>query len=131
MSTEHENNEPQHPSYPLPAPPEPAGYGTPPPGYPAYGYYPAPYPLPRNEPMAVASLVLAVTGLATCGLTAVIGAIFGHIARKRIRAHAPHLEGDGLAQAGIIIGWIIGAIGIAYWVFILVIAILGITGVIE
>jgi hypothetical protein len=48
--------------------------------------------------MAIAALVCAVIGLGP------IGAILGHVARKQIRETGE--QGDGMALAGIIVGWI-------------------------
>ena len=54
--------------------------------------------------MAIVSLILSLVGLVT-GITAPIGAVLGHMARKQIRETGE--EGDGLALAGIIIGWVL------------------------
>jgi hypothetical protein len=58
--------------------------------------------------MAVASLVCSIAGLVTCGLScgvvSLVGAILGHAARRQIRERGE--GGDGMAVAGIIIGWI-------------------------
>ena len=54
--------------------------------------------------MAIVSLILSLAGLVTV-VTAPIGAVLGHMARRQIRETGE--EGDGLALAGIIVGWII------------------------
>ena len=92
-----------------------ASSGYPPPGYPAaapgYGY-PAPRP---NNGMAIASMVVSIVGvLGLCGYglggyIGIVGAILGHVSRKQIRERGE--QGDGMAMAGIILGWI--ATGIA------------------
>ena len=72
---------------------------------------------PSTNGMAIASLVCSLAGLATCGLTSIVGAILGHVARRQIRERGE--GGDGLALAGIISGWIIFALaaaGIALYV---------------
>lgn len=105
------------PAYPPPPgygaggyPPPPPGYGgggypPPYPGYPPYGY-----PPPRTtNGMAIAALVCSLSGFLTF-LSAPVGAILGHIARKQIRERGE--EGDGMALAGIVIGWIITGLGI-------------------
>lgn len=83
-----------------------ASYGVPnsPPGPPGYGYTPYPYPAaaPPTNSMAIAALVCALAGFAV-GLSAPVGAILGHIARRQIRERGE--QGDGMALAGIIIGW--------------------------
>jgi hypothetical protein len=99
-----------------------AAYSAQPAAYPAYGYgTPAvvmPVPAaPSTNGMAIASLVCSLAGLATCGVTAIIGAILGHVARRQIRERGE--GGDGLALAGIISGWIIFALyalGIAAYI---------------
>lgn len=76
-------------------------------GYPAYGA-----PPPANPPtngLAIASLVCSLAGLLTC-ISAPVGAVLGHVARKQIRERGE--GGDGLAFAGIIVGWIVTALGI-------------------
>jgi hypothetical protein len=88
------------------------GYGYPP-GYTGYGQ-----PVAANPPtngMAVASMVVSIVALAgLCayglgGYLGIVGAILGHVARRQIRDR--HEAGDGMALAGIIVGWI--ATGIA------------------
>ena len=94
----------------------PAGY--PPQGYPvpAYGGYPYPVaaPIPVNG-RAIAALVLGILGvLGLCGyfvpgLVGIVGALLGHSARRQIRAAAAQgqpQQGDGMAVAGMITGWI-------------------------
>jgi hypothetical protein len=45
-----------------------------------------------------------------------VGAILGHVGRKKIQRD-PNLAGEGLALAGIIVGWILGAGFIVYLLF--------------
>ena len=77
-----------------------AGYQPPPQTPYPYGYQVGP---PTNS-KAIASLVTSLAMLAFCFPLAVIGAILGHIARREIRERGE--GGDGLALAGIIIGWL-------------------------
>ncbi|XTZ14042.1 DUF4190 domain-containing protein [Micromonospora echinospora] len=112
------------PAYTVPAYPAaghpPAGYAAPaayppPGGYPAYPYPPA---RPTNS-LALVSLILSVLGITSC-ITAPIGAILGHVARRQIRERGE--DGDGLAKAGIIVGWVLtGLIGLAIVGYILLI----------
>jgi hypothetical protein len=60
--------------------------------------------------MAIVSLVLSLAGLAIW-ISAPVGAVLGHVAKRQIRDRGE--QGDGLAMAGIIIGWIITGLGIA------------------
>jgi len=61
--------------------------------------------------MAIASLVLSIAGL-LCGFTPILGVIFGFVARRQIRNSGGIQTGDGLAIAGIIIGFILLALAI-------------------
>ena len=59
----------------------------------------------RTSGYAIASLVLGVAGFFGFPIVAAILAIvFGHKARKEIRGGMA--SGDGLATAGIILGWV-------------------------
>ena len=90
-------------------------------GYPPYGQYaygtPYGYAPPKStNGMAVASLVTSIAGVLTLfcygvGIIAgIVGAILGHVARRRIRESGQ--DGAGLALSGIIIGWIATGLGI-------------------
>ncbi len=75
-----------------------------------------------NNSKAVASLILAIFGIASCPLIGSIFAlIFGYQARREIAASGGWQTGEKLARAGIITGWS----GIAlYVVLFIVIAII-------
>jgi hypothetical protein len=66
--------------------------------------------------MSIASLVVSLVGLVALvcygggGLLGIVGAILGHVARRQIRERGE--SGDGMALAGIIIGWAAAAIGV-------------------
>ena len=73
---------------------------------------------PKTSPMAVTSLVLGILGLFSCGITALIGVVFGVIALTRIRKSEGRLGGKTVAVAGIcasgaclVMGLSVGAIG--------------------
>jgi hypothetical protein len=93
------------------------------PQYPGYGYgTPVMAPQAPTNGLAIASLIVSLAGLFTCGLSSIVGAILGHVARRQIRERGD--AGDGLALGGIIAGWIIfglAAIGIAAYVVFFVI----------
>lgn len=106
-------------TYPYqPGPPEQPPPADPPPVY----YYPPPmyaYPYQQRRPvegLAIASLVVScAAALGLCaygvgGILGVVGAILGHAARRRIRINGN--DGAGLAQAGIIVGWIMAGIAL-------------------
>jgi hypothetical protein len=58
----------------------------------------------RTNGLAVASLVCSLVAPFSCLLLSVLGVVFGHVARRQIRQRGE--SGDGLALAGLIIGWI-------------------------
>jgi hypothetical protein len=94
---------------------QPGPYGQ----QPMYGYgYPPPAPKPQTN--AILALVLSCVGLATCGVTAIVGVIFGHIAMGRIKRGEE--DGRGMALAGVIIGYVV----IAGWLLYLAIIIIAI-----
>jgi hypothetical protein len=78
-----------------------------------------PYPTRRTDGQAIASLVLGIAGFTVCPLIcSIIAVVLGSQARQRI-ADDPTLEGDGMAKAGVILGWIgigLAALGIVAWV---------------
>jgi len=103
-------------------------------GYPASGYpgYPAGTPVPGygypvaappTSGLAIASMVVSILGaLGLCGYglggyIGIVGAIMGHVARRQIRERGE--QGDGMALAGVIVGWI--AFGIAVIATVLII----------
>jgi hypothetical protein len=63
--------------------------------------------------------VCSIAGLG-CGVGAVLGIIFGFVARGQIKRSAGGEQGSGLALAGIIIGFIV----IAFIVLIVLVAVL-------
>ncbi|MBN1289037.1 MAG: DUF4190 domain-containing protein [Actinobacteria bacterium] len=104
----------------------PSGFGQPagqmpfgpPPNTPPPPAYSAPMARTETEPMAIASLVLSIGGWMFCPfLFSILGVIFGYMARTKIRESGGRLQGDGIALAGIIIGWI--GVGIVVAVVIL------------
>jgi hypothetical protein len=115
---------PDPPNAPAPnpfAPPPPIGApgSYPPPG--AYGQYPA-YP-PGLGPgstngLATAALILGTVGWIPCGIGSLVAIVLGFIARTQIRESRGRQGGDGLALAGIILGFI----GVGLWVLLLVLS---------
>src|SRR5436305_9833654 len=88
------------------AAPAPSTAGTPPPPPP-----PRPAPIPTAAPMqtqngktsgmAIASLVLAILTLPTCGIGGIASLILGIVALVKISHSQDRLKGQGLAIAGI------------------------------
>lgn len=99
----------------------------PPPAHPAPGYQAvARRPAADSEVtngLAVASLVCGLMEVFTLGITAIPAVILGHIARGQIRRNGE--RGDGMATAGLVLGWL----GIAFFVLIVVgVAAMAVTG---
>jgi Domain of unknown function (DUF4190) len=95
-------------------------YGQSPYGQPQYGAY---GPQARTNGLAIASLVCSLAGLLTC-ISAPVGVVLGHIARRQIRETGE--QGEGLATAGLWVGYILSVLGllfIAFYVVIIVFAI--------
>ena len=109
-----------YPPLPPPVYPQPAGFPS---GYP--GYQPSdPYrkPLGTNG-KAIAALVTALAGLVFCGLPSIAGLILGIIAMRECRRTGQ--DGYGLALAGTIIGGLVVAMLVLYFVFVVGIAVSG------
>lgn len=115
------------PMYPAPSPWSPAGYPPPPP--PSYPYlYPYLAPYGQGEPSsrsmsqwAIWSLVCSLGCFLTSGLSAIPGVIFGHLALSEIHRY-PWVKGRGMAIAGLVIGYLVlavGALAVIFMVFAL------------
>jgi hypothetical protein len=96
----------------------PAGPGSYPgasyPGYPPNQAPGSPYGAPvvarRTNGLAVASLVCSIVGFILFFVPCILGIIFGFVARSQIRQSNGTQGGDGLALAGIIIGFVAVAV---------------------
>ena len=85
----------------------PPGFAPGQPGQPPYVVYAYPMRPPYNG-LAIASLAVSCGAIALCGLLSIVGAILGHMARKQIRETGE--QGDGLALAGIIVGYAVSGL---------------------
>lgn len=74
-----------------------------------------PYPRMETSVLAIISLIAGILGLIFFG--SLIAVICGHLARAEIRRKAGQLDGDGLAVAGLVLGYI----GLALTVLMLLI----------
>lgn len=79
---------------------------------------------PRTSSLAVVSLIFGILAyIFLPGVGALVAVICGHSARSEIRRAPPGaIEGDGLALAGLILGWIqiaMGLIALAFAVLII------------
>ncbi|MER5716817.1 DUF1707 and DUF4190 domain-containing protein [Streptomyces sp. NPDC002132] len=89
-------------------------------------YHPAvprtflPAPPPPTNGKAIGAMVCGVLTTMTAGITGIPAVILGHSARAEIRRTGE--GGDGLALAGLILGWL----AVAGWVFLLAIMLLAV-----
>ncbi|HEX2143487.1 MAG TPA: DUF4190 domain-containing protein [Glycomyces sp.] len=87
---------------------------------PPYVPYPPPYGYPYGPPqptngMAIAAMVCGIVG--ACSPLGILGLIFGTIAKRQIKEKGE--GGDGMATAGIVLGWI-GVASIVFWILYIV-----------
>jgi hypothetical protein len=54
--------------------------------------------------------ILGLCGYGIGGLLGILGAILGHVARRQIRERGEN--GDGMALAGVVMGWIATALAV-------------------
>jgi hypothetical protein len=90
-------------------------------------------PIKETSVMAIVSLVSGILGWTLLPwLGSIVAVITGHMARKEIRSNLDTKEGDGLALAGLIMGWSMIILSIVTLIIIIlffggVLAILGAT----
>lgn len=96
-------------------PPPPSAPDAPPaqPTYPAYGQPTAGYYAPPTNTLAIVGMVLSLVGILV-GITAIVGAILGHVALGQIKRTGE--GGRGFALTAVIAGWVITGI----WLLIIV-----------
>ena len=81
---------------------------------------PPPMPVRRGTSgYAIASLILS---LAFCGIGSVLAIILGNRAKREIAASGGALGGEGMAKAGIVLGWIGIPVFIVYLVIVIITA---------
>jgi hypothetical protein len=109
--------QPQEPPPPQYQPPVPPPYGPYPPPY-GYPYVP---PRPTNG-LAIAAMICGIVGV--CSPIGILALIFGNIAKRQIRESGE--QGDGMATAGVVLGWI-GVAATIVWIayYIIMFAFLG------
>jgi uncharacterized membrane protein len=54
----------------------------------------------------VASFILGLVGWPACGIGSIVAVVLGFVARSQIRASGGRQGGDGMALAGIILGFL-------------------------
>ena len=63
-------------------------------------------PRRENSTLAIVSLVAGILGWTLLPLLgSIVAIVTGHLARAEIRREPERLEGDGLAVAGLVLGW--------------------------
>jgi hypothetical protein len=78
----------------------------------------------QTNGLAIASLVCSLGGLATC-ISAPVGIVLGHIAKRQIRETGE--QGDGLATAGLWVGYILTGLGLLFIAGYVVLAIVALS----
>lgn len=70
--------------------------------------YPSPLTSPQTHTLAIASLIFGILGLVgICpGLGSIVAVVTGSMAQREIQADPTRYTGDGLAKAGLILGWV-------------------------
>lgn len=70
-------------------------------------YYAPPPAAPPTSGLAIGSLIAGILGLTLLPtIGSIIGLVLGYMARNQIRDSGGTMTGEGLATAGIILGWI-------------------------
>jgi hypothetical protein len=70
-------------------------------------------PIKRTSTLAIISLVSGLLGWTLVPwLGSLVAIVTGHMARAEIRREAETTEGDGLAVAGLVLGWAMVAISV-------------------
>jgi hypothetical protein len=78
---------------------------------PSGGYQPE----QKNSSNAIISIIAGILGIFVPIIPSVIAVITGHMAKREIRASAGTLGGDGLATAGLILGYA----GLVIWLCVI------------
>jgi hypothetical protein len=76
---------------------------------------------PETNGKAIASLVLGL--VFACGIGSILALVFGHQAKNEIEASNGTQGGEGMATAGIVLGWI--GVGLAIFYLIIWVGVLG------
>ena len=109
----------QPPGWPAQPPPQ-QQWGAPPGGYPPVQQYPPPQwagyqqPRPGTNGLAIASMVLGILWLYWVG--SILALVFGYVARGQIKQSGQ--GGDGMAIAGIVLGWVGIGVGVFFMLFV-------------
>jgi hypothetical protein len=91
-------------------------------------YPPLPPAGPRSSTMAVISLIGGIAGWTVLPFLGSIAAIiFGHIAKSEIKKSAGTVGGNGMATAGLIMGYLSIALGVCLICVLVILPLLGVS----
>lgn len=86
-------------------------------GYAAPQSYGAPGGYVQTRPtntMALLSLIMSLVGIATGGMTSILGIIFGHLGKSQIKRTGE--AGEQMALWGLIVGYVVLGLWVLFWV---------------
>jgi len=90
---------------------------------------PPAYPAGQTSTLAMISLISGILGWTILfGIASVAAVITGHMAKKEIRQSGGVLTGDGLASAGLILGYVNLAVVVLGFCLLIVLPLLGLGG---
>jgi hypothetical protein len=76
-------------------------------------YTPAPMPVTKTSTMAIVSLIAGIAGWSLVPfLGSIVAIITGHMAQSEIKKSAGTVTGKGMAVAGLILGYLMVALGL-------------------
>ncbi len=84
--------------------------------------YPTMQAGPKNNGLAIASMVTSIVSVFCLGVFGIVGAIMGHVALGQVNKSGGTQTGKGMAIAGIVIGWLTFALFLVYIVLVVAVA---------
>jgi len=95
---------------------------------PPYVQVPVPTVMPHNSSTAIISLIAGITGWTVLPfLGAIVAIITGHMAKSEIKKSMGMVTGNGMATAGLILGYSSIALGICLLCVLVILPLLGLT----
>ncbi len=86
-------------------------------------------PVPQTSTLAIVSLISGVLGwLGLLGIGPIIAIITGHMAKNEIRSAPGQIGGDGLATAGLVLGYVNLALSLLVLCLVILLPLLGFGG---
>jgi hypothetical protein len=83
--------------------------------------------MPHNSTMAIISLIGGIAGWTVLPfLGAIVGIITGHMAKSEIKKSGGMVTGNGMATAGLILGYLSIAFGVCLFCVLVILPLLGI-----